>query len=234
MITRSTALPRRRAFTSLPLPQIAPSGGCCYDAAVLVTAKNAGKWLKKAQIATLTPTAGVPSLVEAVAGEPIGGSWWGHPSGKAIYAAALALEESGEALVTKLVEGKVTFVHADLWPALHRIVTDPATQRKFPLDATARSLLEQVQKFPTGLRLDPVPDAAQRKARSKAVKALEAGLWVHGVQIHGERGHHETTLMTWQAWSTPRLRKDAAALEPQRARALLREALGEARTGLVL
>ena len=63
----------------------------------------------------------VPNLVEFVAGAPIRGSWWGHPKGKAIFAAANRIVDSGEVLVCRLVGGKVTFVHRRLWPALVRL-----------------------------------------------------------------------------------------------------------------
>jgi hypothetical protein len=65
----------------------------------------------------------VPSLAEAVAGGPIRGSWWGHPRGQEIYLAAEAVVESGDVLVCKLVEGKVTYVHRRLWPALVKLAS---------------------------------------------------------------------------------------------------------------
>lgn len=63
----------------------------------------------------------VPSLAEAVAGERIRGSWWGHPKGRAIYAAATAVADSPDVLVCRLVQGKITYVHRRLWPALVRL-----------------------------------------------------------------------------------------------------------------
>lgn len=63
----------------------------------------------------------VPSLAEAVAGAPIRGSWWAHPKGHAIFRAAEAASDSPDVLVCKLVEGKVTYVHRRLWPALVRL-----------------------------------------------------------------------------------------------------------------
>lgn len=60
----------------------------------------------------------VPSIAEAVAGEPIRGSWWGHPAGHAIFAAMSQLDGRDDILCFKLVGGKVTFVHRRLWPAL--------------------------------------------------------------------------------------------------------------------
>ena len=57
-----------------------------------------------------------PSLASVIAGAPVRGSWWGHPKGRAIFNASCALERDAEA--PKLVNGKVTFVHRRLWPAL--------------------------------------------------------------------------------------------------------------------
>src|SRR5829696_847214 len=69
---------------------------------------------------------GVTSLAAEIAGEAIRGSWWGHPEGKRIFDVCEALHDSGEVLVTKLCAKKVTFVHRSLWPAIYRVVTDPA------------------------------------------------------------------------------------------------------------
>jgi hypothetical protein len=63
----------------------------------------------------------VPSLAEAVAGERIRGHWWSHAKGSVIFAATRAVRDSPDVLVCRLVEGKVTFAHARLWPALVRL-----------------------------------------------------------------------------------------------------------------
>ena len=63
----------------------------------------------------------VPSLAEAIAGGPIGGSWWGHAKGRIIFQAAQAVCDSPEVLVCKLIDGKVTYVHRRLWPALVKL-----------------------------------------------------------------------------------------------------------------
>ncbi len=63
----------------------------------------------------------VPSLAEAVAGEPIRGSWWAHPKGNEIFVCSRAVRESADVLVCRLVGGKVTYVHCRLWPALVRL-----------------------------------------------------------------------------------------------------------------
>jgi hypothetical protein len=63
----------------------------------------------------------VPSLAEAIAGGPIRGSWWGHPKGHEIFRVAEAVSENPDILVCKLIDGKVTYVHRRLWPALVRL-----------------------------------------------------------------------------------------------------------------
>jgi hypothetical protein len=70
----------------------------------------------------------VPSLAEAVVGGPIRGSWWAHPKGHEIFAVADAISDSDQVLVCKLVEGKITYVHRRLWPALVKLA--PRFQKK--------------------------------------------------------------------------------------------------------
>ncbi len=62
----------------------------------------------------------MPSLASAIAGEPIRGSWWAHPRSHEIFEITRAVRDSGEVLVCRLVEGKITYVHRRLWPALVR------------------------------------------------------------------------------------------------------------------
>jgi hypothetical protein len=64
-----------------------------------------------------------PNLAESIVGGPIRGSWWGHPKGKEIFRATKAICESPNVLVCKLVEGKITYVHRRLWPALVKLAS---------------------------------------------------------------------------------------------------------------
>jgi hypothetical protein len=59
-----------------------------------------------------------PSLADAIAGEPIRGRWWSHRASKRIFALTRAVRDAPQVLVCTLVEGKITFVHDRLWPAL--------------------------------------------------------------------------------------------------------------------
>jgi len=74
----------------------------------------------------------VPRLTEAIAGEPIKGSWWGHPRSHQIFAILEAVTESEDILVCRLVKGKITLVHRRLWPALVRLAA------RFPPDQIAK------------------------------------------------------------------------------------------------
>ena len=63
----------------------------------------------------------VPTLTYAVAGGPFRGSWWSHPRGREMYRAAEAVGDDPVILTCRLVQGKITFLHRRLWPALVRL-----------------------------------------------------------------------------------------------------------------
>jgi len=63
----------------------------------------------------------VSNLAETIAGEPIRGSWWGHPKSHAIFTCSRVIRESPNVLVCRLMNGKVTYIHRQLWPALVRL-----------------------------------------------------------------------------------------------------------------
>lgn len=67
-----------------------------------------------------------PSLAERVAGEPIWGSWWGHPKGHEIYELTEKVHDSEAVLICTLARGRITYVHRRLWPPFVRMA------EKFP------------------------------------------------------------------------------------------------------
>lgn len=97
-----------------------------------VSPKEALAFVEKHGVVLQAARGSIPSLAEAVAGERIRGSWWGHPKSREIYLAAQAVCESPDVLVCKLVEGKITYVHRRLWPALVKLAS------KFPRAQLAR------------------------------------------------------------------------------------------------
>lgn len=66
-------------------------------------------------------TGSVPSIAAAIAGGSIRGSWWGHPQGRTIFAITRGIRDCPDVLVCRLVDGKITYVHRRLWPALVRL-----------------------------------------------------------------------------------------------------------------
>jgi hypothetical protein len=86
-----------------------------------MTPKQGLAFVKRHGIVLQAARGPVPSLAETIAGGPIRGSWWAHPKGGEIFKVADAISESDDVLVCKLVEGKVTYVHRRLWPALVKL-----------------------------------------------------------------------------------------------------------------
>ncbi len=88
---------------------------------------GAKKWLAfvdKHGVVLASAKGPVPSLAQEIAGEPIVGSWWSHPKGKQIFEVLSAVDEDVDVRAFKLVDGKVTFVHRRVWPALVRLARD--------------------------------------------------------------------------------------------------------------
>lgn len=87
----------------------------------LKSKKDALDFVERHGIVLESARGAVPSLAHAIAGEQIRGSWWGHPKGNLIYVLLNDVRESGEVLVCRLIDNKITLVHRRLWPALMRI-----------------------------------------------------------------------------------------------------------------
>jgi len=65
----------------------------------------------------------VATFADFVAGERVS-RWWSHPKGRLIFALTRALRDSTDVLTCRLIDGKVTFVHRRLWPALVKLSGD--------------------------------------------------------------------------------------------------------------
>jgi hypothetical protein len=97
-----------------------------------MTAAEALAFVEEHGVVLVSAKGPVPRLTEAIAGEPIKGSWWGHPKSHQIFAILEAVTESEDVLVCRLVKGKITLVHRRLWPALVRLA------KRFPPDQIAK------------------------------------------------------------------------------------------------
>ena len=91
-------------------------------------------WLCEQGVVLQSARGPVPNLAEQIAGEPIRGSWWGHSSGREIFAVLNRLRASGDVVATRLIEGKVTLVHRRIWPALVRVADHFPVERLAALD----------------------------------------------------------------------------------------------------
>ena len=87
----------------------------------MMSAADALAFIEEHGVVLVAARGPAPRLVEVILGEPIRGSWWAHPASHRIFAVLQAVEESGELLVCRLIEDKVTLVHRRLWPALTRL-----------------------------------------------------------------------------------------------------------------
>ena len=124
-------------------------------------------------------------LVDVVAGEHVSGSWWGHPSGQAIFRALQQLREDPDIFLCKLFDGKQTYVHRRLWPALLRVQSEPSLWPA--LSAAARRLLRQVQ----------AEGAVQATGRLRL--ELERSLRVVARSEHTPSGAHQVVLTPFEA-----------------------------------
>ena len=116
----------------------------------------------------------VPNLADTVAGTKIAGSWWGHPLGDEIFGLTRSLRNCADVLVCRLVDGKITYVHRRLWPALARIADQLDGDRLAAVREVHTSQGKHratVTAFETWL-----PAAAKRAARALSTAEATAAL----------------------------------------------------------
>jgi len=83
--------------------------------------RDAMRFVERTGIVLEAGRGSVPNVAEWIAKERIKGSWWGHRRGSEIFLVTRKLRDSQKILVCRLVNGKITFVHRRLWPALLRL-----------------------------------------------------------------------------------------------------------------
>lgn len=158
----------------------------------------------------------LPSVVGLIVGEPVHGSWWGHPMGKAIYALANRLEDSEHVMSTKLVAGKVTFVHMRLWQHVVKIGTAREKWQTEKLSESAKDLLKIVDKY-RFVETDSSPELKAMSKPGKACDDLEKRLLVYAEGFHTKSGAHAKRIQTWSEWTGKR-QMDKATIELQQAK----------------
>jgi hypothetical protein len=120
----------------------------------------------------------IPNVAELIAGEPIKGSWWGHPESHAIFTTLNSLTDSPDVVRLRLVGGKVTLVHRSLWPALVRLADRFAPKALAALHeehTTSGAHRVREQPFPEWVP-DDVLRAAEKLSVDEALTRLPACL----------------------------------------------------------
>ncbi len=147
------------------------------------------------------------ALIDAVAGEPVRGSWWGHRSGQAIFRALEQLRDDPDVFLCKLLAGKQTYVHRRLWPALLRVQAEASLWPA--LSAAARRLLSQVA------------EEGAVQARGTLRLELERSLRVVARSEHTASGAHAVVLTPFLAHFSTAHRAAARRLTLKKAQAAL-------------
>ena len=120
----------------------------------------------------------VPNIVDTVVGGTRRGSWWTHPRAREVFTLTRSLRDTPDILVTRFVNGHITYVHRRLWVPLVRIGS-----------ALPKARIARVREVHTAsgahrLDIEPfprwVPDDVAREAKSLSNDAAvrELGDWV--------------------------------------------------------
>jgi len=150
----------------------------------------------------LETDARLPSVAGLIAGEPVRGSWWTHPRSHEIFAVLQRLADHKDVLITKLVSGKVTFVHRKLWPDILSIGSAREGWQVRGLSPSARVLLKMIDRHRESRsdRLEWPPKFKSVKP-GLPIRELEKRLLIHTEEFHTESGAHAKLLETWKCWA---------------------------------
>lgn len=142
-----------------------------------MTPRQAAAFVRKHGVVLESAAGPVPSLAIAIAGGPIRGSWWSHPRSHEIFELTQAVRAHNDVLGCRLVNGKVTFVHRRLWPAIVRAATRFAPKHLAQVHevhtASGRHLARDVP-FPKWVPLEVAAEAS-RLEEADALRKL--GEW---------------------------------------------------------
>ena len=143
----------------------------------------------------------LPSVCTLVTGEPLRSSWWSHPLAHAIFALNSQLQDHPDIIITKLISGKVTFVHRNLWSEIYAIGSARETWQMKGLLEPALTLLGLVDELGS-LRTDEVQLSKVGRGKiGDAARELERRLLIASAQVHTSSGAHAKFLETWATWA---------------------------------
>ena len=142
-----------------------------------MTPSQVASFVRKHGIVLESAAGPVPSVAAAIAGEPIRGSWWSHPRSHEIFELTQGIRNRDDILVCRLVNGKVTFVHRRLWPALVRVAKQFPKKQLAQVREVHTESGRHVAKelaFPKWVPTD-VSAEARRLSKEEALQSL--GSW---------------------------------------------------------
>ncbi len=152
------------------------------------------------------------------------GSWWADSAAHEIFAINEMLEDHPDVTITKLISGKVTFVHRKLWRELFAVASAREDWQVQGLSVPAQLLLRELDKVGS-LFTHTLPKSSVSKPGETA-RELELRLLIHSEQIHTESGSHAKLVETWEAWAN-RVNFNYRPLDPSRARHSIEKRLDE-------
>jgi hypothetical protein len=163
------------------------------------------------------------NAIQILTGEFPRGSWWSHPDAHRIYDILQDVEGHPDLLSTKLLAGKVTFVHRHLWPALLAVVA-ASPREPWQVDGLSPGARQWL------VTLDEAAAAASEVVQPSrtVMKEVEARLLARGESVHTRQGRHETRLEPWTTWAA----RVGCACPPALASAEGKRALEAAATAL--
>jgi hypothetical protein len=165
----------------------------------------------------------LPSATTLIAGQPIIGSWWGHPRGHEIFAVLGELAKGAGALCVKLLNAKRTYVHPRLYAAFFSLVEATRADALGACSPPARELFELTERRGV-VRMADIAAVVPVKAATAAIRELDERCLVRVDSEHTASGKHEKTLESWTSWRA-RHAPDIQIAGPAEARAALSSAL---------
>ena len=159
----------------------------------------------------LQADAHLPNVCTLVTGEPVRGSWWGHPRSHEIFRVNCSLADHPDVLLLKLISEKNTYVHRALWPA---IVAVGQARESWQMGGLSRDALVLLKKLERGSPFETSGGS------SRAASELDKLLLIHSEQFHTESGSHARSLESWDAWRRRRNFKHVLPRVPQAKRQL--------------
>ena len=143
----------------------------------------------------------LPSVTRLVAGEVVSGSWWQHPKSQQIFCTLQELDDHADVLITKLISGKVTFVHRDLWPAVLAVARAREPWQVNGLSPGGKTLLEMIdQKRSLLTNALEWPSSLKSQKPGDVVRELEKRLLIYTEEFHTQTGAHAKKLQSWDEW----------------------------------